>query len=102
MDYMEGVKALFCGMTTVFAVLILISIVISLFKYIKPTEKSIPKSDNVIAPVAQTTVVVKKEDDLELVAVITATIAASLNTTADRLRVTSFRRVNAKNKLNCR
>ncbi|PKM50066.1 MAG: hypothetical protein CVV02_13160 [Firmicutes bacterium HGW-Firmicutes-7] len=103
MNYMEGVTALVLGMATVFIVLILISIIISLLKHVKFVEKSTPKTtNNVQAPVAQTNIIEKKEDDLELVAVITAAIAASLNTTSDRLRVTSFKRVNPKNKWNIR
>jgi sodium pump decarboxylase gamma subunit len=93
MDYTEGLKALICGLTTVFLVLITISLVISLFKYIKPKKKEV-KAKAVVAPVVEKPIVIKKqEDDLELIAVITAAIAASLNTTTDRLMVTSFRKI---------
>jgi len=106
----EGTTALIAGMGTVFIVLIAISFVISLFKYFKFGE--VVKHEhkeariNVIvenkAPVIQGASVVQeapKMDDLELVAVITAAIAASLNTTTDKLQVKSFRRLNSKNGL---
>ena len=92
MDYMEGVKALVCGMTTVFVVLIVIAIVIDLFKYIKP--KNIEKKrehTEVVAMIEKEEP--KGQDDLELIAVITTAIAASLNTTSDKLVVTSFRKI---------
>lgn len=98
MDLAEGVKALVLGMTTTFLVLILISIIISLFKYINPTEKPSKKAlNNTVVtqtPVTVVSDVEKKNNELELIAVITTAIAASLNTTADKLRVTSFRKLN--------
>lgn len=100
MDYMEGVKALVCGMTTVFAVLIIIAIIIDMFKYIQP-KKVEHKHNNTfeVAAILENAPVsaVHKADELELVAVITASIAASLNTTADKLVVTSFKKVNSRN-----
>lgn len=95
MDYMEGVKALVFGMSTVFIVLILIAIVIDLLKYIKP--KKIEKKhehNEIVAMVEKETP--KQEDDLELIAVLTAAIAASLDTTVDNLVVTSFRKIKNK------
>lgn len=92
MDYMEGVKALVCGMTTVFVVLIVIAIIIDLFKFIKPktTEKK-HEHNEIVAIIEKGTP--KQQDDLEIIAVITAAIAASLNTTSDNLVVTSFRKI---------
>jgi len=92
----EGTRALVSGLGTVFIVLILISLIISLFKYIKPAQ---PKTKEV-KPAETKKVEVKKEDDLELVAVITAAIAASLNTTTDKLQVRSIRRVNSRPRWN--
>lgn len=92
MDYFEGVKALVCGMTTVFIVLIVIAVIIDLLKYIKP--KNIEKKhehNEVVAIIEKEST--KQQDDLELIAVITAAIAASLNTTSDNLVVTSFRKI---------
>ncbi|GMQ60100.1 hypothetical protein AN1V17_45000 [Vallitalea sediminicola] len=86
----EGVIALISGMGIVFAVLILIAIIIWAFKFIKQPDKKevvVPEPLPVQAPVEEET------DDLELVAVITAAIAASLNTTTDKLQVKSFRKI---------
>lgn len=95
------------GISLVFVVLILISFIISLFKYISVIEKNLkakkeanqPKVDNsvdnTISQIAE-----KEEaeedltDDLELVAVIAAAIAASEGTTPDGLVVRSIRKVN--------
>ncbi len=85
------------GMGTVFLVLIFICLIISCFKYIntftnKPKEA--PQAA-VSVPVVQPPAVEKEEelaDDLELVAVITAAIAASANTSADGLVVRSIKR----------
>jgi Na+-transporting methylmalonyl-CoA/oxaloacetate decarboxylase gamma subunit len=73
------------GMGTVFVVLILISLIISLFGYIPKIQAYFVKKDNVVvtpspAPVAAPVVAEEEEeelvDDTELVAVITAAIAA--------------------------
>ncbi len=89
------------GMGTVFAVLIFISLLIGCFKYINVFEgrmkakkaSSAPAAP--VAPEAPAPVAAVEEnlaDDLELVAVITAAIAASANTSADGLVVRSIRR----------
>lgn len=88
------------GMGTVFLVLIGISLLIGLFKYISAAEnrsrekakKTAPAVDNVIAQIVQ-----KEEaqtEELELVAVITAAIAAAQGTSSDGLVVRSIRKVN--------
>lgn len=93
----EGFVALLAGMGTVFAILILISVVISLFKFIKNGEITHEhKEARVNATVETKNVEVNEQDDLELIAVITAAIAASLETTTDQLQVKSFRRVSKK------
>ena len=82
------------GMGTVFAVLIFL---ISLFKYIHEWEEK-NKQKNAPAPAAPVPApapIAEEEelvDDLELVAVITAAIAASENTPADGLVVRSIKR----------
>ncbi|MDO5415924.1 MAG: OadG family transporter subunit [Lachnospiraceae bacterium] len=87
------------GMGTVFIVLIFISLIIGCFKYINEWEKkagakSAPAAPApapapaVAAPVEEEELV----DDLELVAVITAAIAASMNTSTDGLVVRSIKR----------
>lgn len=93
------------GMGTVFVVLIFISFVISLFKYInmfenrKKEKKEDTASvgvDNAISQIVSSEE--SEEDDLELVAVITAAIAASEGTSADGLVVRSIRKVNNRRK----
>jgi Na+-transporting methylmalonyl-CoA/oxaloacetate decarboxylase gamma subunit len=91
----EGLIALLAGMGTVFAILILISIVISLFKYMKTGEITHVHDDRKFnAFVEDLPATEEVQDDLELIAVIMAAIAASLETTTDQLQVKSFRRIN--------
>lgn len=96
----EGVTAMVAGMGTVFVVLIVISYVISLLKHFNFGEITHEHKEARINAVVEKNepVVVEspKMDDLELVAVITAAIAASMNTTTDKLQVKSFRRINSK------
>ena len=94
------------GMATVFVILILISYIIGCFRHIhkfeeylarRKAEKLARKAPAAIAgekPVAenQPRESVDLVDDLELVAVITAAIAASENTSADSLVVRSIKR----------
>lgn len=110
MDWLsEGIKATVIGMGITFAILIIISFVISLFVFIKPAgskkkdEKNPPKVSEVKSeePVVQSQSVAIAQpaataqvNDTELVAVITAAIAASMNTSVDKLIVTSFKRIN--------
>lgn len=91
-----GALGTIAGMGVVFLTLILIAFIISGFKYIGRTsnkqatkvvvEKKVPVMKASPEPV-------KEEDDLELVAVITAAIAATMGTSSDRLVVKSLRRV---------
>ena len=89
------------GMGTVFLVLIFISFLIGLFRYIHEWEEK-QKAADTPAPAPAAAIVaapaVEEEelaDDLELVAVITAAIAASENTPADGLVVRSIKRAPA-------
>lgn len=93
------------GMGTVFVVLIFISFIISLFKYVNIIEKrkSEKKEDTAASGVdnaiAQIVSAEEQEvDDLELIAVITAAIAASEGTSTDGLVVRSIRKVNNRRK----
>lgn len=100
-DLMEkaGLNTLI-GMGTVFAVLILISLIIALFGLIPKiqaafadTEEDQKKPVATNAPVATPTVVEEEEDDTELVAVIAAAIAAyEGSTNTDGFVVRSIRR----------
>lgn len=85
------------GMGTVFVVLIIISLIISLFKYIpdiqkkfkkKPTRENEVTAKASIAPVEE----VSEMDDTELIAVIAAAIAAAEGTTTDGFVVRSIKR----------
>lgn len=87
------------GMGTVFAVLIFIAFIISLFKYIpaiqaafskKSKKEEVVVTENVAEVPAETSVDVT--DDLELVAVIAAAIAAYEGTTTDGFVVRSIKR----------
>lgn len=94
----EGLTATISGVMTVFIVLILIAFLISQLKYIDKFTFGMRKTDTARNTVKANTVIAKPqakakvEDDLELVAVITAALAASLNTTTDKLVVRSIRR----------
>lgn len=99
-----GINTVIC-LAVVFAVLIFISFLISLFKYIPKLEAALSKKDKktelaenaVVNTVSQIEVKEEEEelsDDLELVAVITATIAASAGTSTDGFVVRSIRRSN--------
>ena len=91
-------------MGTVFIVLIFISFIISLLKHVnKIGAKKEETTAQTQAQPQQAAVAEVEEnnddevDDLELVAVITAAIAASENTSADGLVVRSIRKVNKTN-----
>ena len=99
-----GINTVIC-LAVVFTVLIFISFLISLFKYIPKLEAALSKKDKktelaenaVVNTVSQIEVKEEEEelsDDLELVAVITADIAASAGTSTDGFVVRSIRRSN--------
>jgi len=100
----EGLVATINGVGTVFFVLILIAIIISLFKYIdrinisslfKPAvKKAEPVEGSQIKDLVPSTPKITGEDDAQLIAVIVAAIAASLETSSDQLQVRSLRRIN--------
>lgn len=103
-----GINTIIC-IVVVFAVLILISLVISLFGFIPKAEAAIARKkaakteaesisedsiDNTVSQIAA-----KEEelvDDLELVAVIAAAIAASTGTSTEDFVVRSIRKVRRK------
>lgn len=86
------------GMAIVFSVLILLMVVLALMKvffYKDPAKQSVKQEAVCPTPVVEE----KKEeemDDTELVAVLTAAIAASLNTSTYNLKIKSYRRVGGK------
>ena len=82
------------GLAIVFAVLIILMIVLSLFKvifYKKPKTQAAPAQ---AAPVEEETA--DDTDEEELIAVLTAAVAASLNTSTYNLRIKSYRRTDNK------
>lgn len=84
------------GMGTVFIILIFISFLISLFKYISIFENKIKAKQTPVIETKEINTVSEPEnleDDLELVAVITAAIAEFSNTDASNLIVRSIKRV---------
>ena len=95
------------GMGTVFVILIFISLLISCFRYINVLESRIlNKEKSAYLPTEPTAFVPRKEkpeeeeelvDDLELVAVITAAIAASTGSSPSGLVVRSIKRAPAGN-----
>ena len=86
------------GMGTVFAVLILISLIISSFNLFKPKNKPLPAKEEVKAATDNNEVVEDLADDTELVAVIMAAISAyEGNVSTDGLVVRSIRRANRRN-----
>lgn len=103
--FMEAVQNTLVGMGTVFVVLIFISLIISLFKYISVIEEAIKGGKKAKAPVAPKTEVapapVEYEEEEELigddalVAVITAALMAyqgGTSTSKDQLIVRSIKR----------
>ena len=87
------------GLVTVFAILIVISFIISLFRYIPDIQAKFAKKKDEpekFAAVENVTsqIEAKEElaDDTELVAVITAAIAASTGTSSDGFVVRSIRK----------
>ena len=111
MTFMTALLNTLMGMGTVFAVLIFISLIISLFVYIPAVEQKINglkkgKNDSAPKEVAETlqeeTEQSEEEeeliDDAQLVAVIMAAIAASSDgaVSADKLIVRSVRRVRTR------
>ena len=98
----DGMNTLM-GMGTVFIVLIFIAFLISRFKYISQLEnwfrnRKTKNEQAVTETVAEEPAADEEEidetDDLALVAVITAALAASLETSPDKLIVRSIRRKN--------
>lgn len=86
------------GMGVVFTVLILISLIISCFKFLTYFEKgkeskAVPAAKEPVAPVPPSVEeVLDAQDDLELAAVIAAAIAASTGTSTDDFVVRSIKR----------
>ena len=103
---MGGITTL-VGLAIVFAVLIILMIVLMLFKVIfykdPKKQKTVKEAEpvNIIGGASGVTEIqtVAKDDDMdenELIAVLTAAVAASLNTSTYNLRIKSYRRTDSK------
>lgn len=77
------------GVVIVFSVLLIIMAVLYLMRYIAPTEKK-PKAEVKSEPAKA---VKDDTDEDELVAVLTAAIAASIKTSTYNLRIKSYKRL---------
>ncbi len=98
-QFVDGISTFFIGVTIVFVTLVLLIIAIRLISKIVAFIENASKKEPVaiqVQPVAAKPVKLQKTDELELVAVITAAIAASMGTTSDKLQVKSLRKVERK------
>ena len=96
----EGLSTFVVGMGVVFLALILLVILLeisgSFFATLDKNQVAKKQGTQVVAPevVAPAIVETTQTDDLELIAVITATLAATMGTSADNLQVRSLRKTN--------
>lgn len=94
----EGLQVTVIGLAIVFGVLVILMLVLMAFKAIfykepgkaKQAQESVTpvKTEAKVKPVSESEI-----DEEELVAVLTAAVAASLNTSTYNLRIRSYRRV---------
>lgn len=105
----EGLSTFVVGISVVFLALILLVILLEIsgkfFAGLDKKEAAKKQSAQiVVAPevVAPTIVETPEIDDLELIAVITASIAATMGTSADNLQVRSLRKTNSAWKMSGR
>lgn len=91
---MQNLSVVMLGMVMVFAVLILLWGIILLFKIIFSFSKKLEKSETVTEKPEQIELKQSKIDnDDELIAVITAAIAASSNNSTYNLKIKSYKKV---------
>ena len=90
----QGAEVAAVGLIIVFSVLIILMLVMMLMKVIfyKPESKQKPQSaaSPAPAPAAQPA---QSIDEAELIAVLTAAVAASMNTSTYHLNIKSYRRI---------
>lgn len=100
----QGVPIAIIGYCMVFVVLAILWAVIELMRVLLTPKKSKP-ADNKVEEIksaepaepVQTVAEEEQVDEGELVAVLTAAVAASLNTSTYNLRIKSFKRIDTKN-----
>lgn len=103
-NFVTGLNTFFIGVVVVFSMLVLLIFTIVILGKVmqaltkKPEAPEVAVKEEVQVTKEEVAAVVeeKKQDDLELVAVITAVIAASMGTTSDKLQVRSLRKVERK------
>lgn len=89
--FSTGGETAVIGLSIVFSVLIILMIVLYLFRlifYKKPKQTAAPAAEPAPIQTAET-----EDDEEELIAVLTAAVAASLNTSTYNLRIKSYKRV---------
>lgn len=86
----EGLKVTAIGLIIVFSVLIILMLVMMAMKKIFYRESAPAKTT---APAKAPVSAAKPEEDPNLIAVLTAAIAASLNTSTYNLNIKSYRRI---------
>lgn len=93
-DWGSALLVAVLGISIVFVVLALIMFVLMIMeKVFAPKKKEAIKSEKINEIPNSEKTEVKKEDDSELIAVITAAIAASLNTSTYNLKIKSYRKL---------
>jgi len=97
----DGLVVVIIGFAMVFIILAFISFVLSIFSFIsKLNQRKTAEETLQPEPISELIKIdnENKEDDLELVAAITAAIAASMNTVSDRIIIHSIRKTSDWNK----
>lgn len=95
---LEGLKVTAVGLAIVFSVLIILMLILMLMKVVfaKEPKKTVEVVEAKPQEAIPAPIEVKAEDDIdeeELIAVLTAAIAASLNTSTYNLQIKSYRRI---------
>lgn len=100
----EGIMITILGVSTVFCVLVFISLILTAFgKIFDKSKQETSEVKPIVSTIENSVVNENKNDDLELIAVITAAIASiecekGNNISPDKLVVRSLRKVNTWNK----
>lgn len=89
----QGLSVTGIGLAIVFSVLVILMLVMMAMKQIFYKDPSKEKKEAPAAVKAPEPKAEKKVDDAELIAVLTAAVAASLNTSTYNLKIKSYRRV---------
>lgn len=90
-----GLSTTIVGLSTVFLVLIVLMLVVMAMKYIfAEKHKKAKKNEMTVEPVITAE---PEKNEEELIAVLTAAVAASLNTSTYNLKIKSYRRIASNN-----